>query len=110
MSETSHMSNERRQSQRFTYKSECSPILKCQTVSYRVLNISEGGLKLEVQRASGQPLHAHANLKGLLQFSGGDQRPVVGELVWIIGQEMGIKLTEPIDQQILASEADKFQP
>ena len=100
---------ERRKHQRFTYKPEFCPILKCRKRSYRVLNISAGGVKIEVFGNHNQPLLAGAVLSGLIYFANDRQLSVEGYLVWIIGNEMGIKLKSPIDQAIIKAEAEYFQ-
>lgn len=100
---------ERRKYQRFTYKPQFCPILKCRKRSYRILNISAGGLKIEVFGNPNPPLFAGAVLSGFIYFANDRQLLVEGDLVWIIGNEMGIKLKSPIDQAIIKAEADYFQ-
>jgi len=100
--------SERRQHQRFTYWPEFRPILKCRKRSYQVINISAGGLKIEVFGSPNQPLFAGAVLSGWIYFANKRQLFVEGDLVWIIGNEMGIKLNEPIDQDIIKAEVTHF--
>ena len=46
---------------------------------------------------------------GHLRLSNGAQIPVHGKQVWIIGNEIGIKLDEPISEKIIDSEIGNFQ-
>ena len=101
--------SERRKFKRFTYKPECCPTLDCHTVQYKVLNISEGGLKLEVQSIPERLSDSTSGINGILYLSTGKQVPVSGRLVWIIGNEIGIKLNEPIGEKIINSESGNFQ-
>ena len=101
--------SERRKYERFTYKPEFCPILKCQKRSYRVINISEGGLKIEVFGSTNQPLFADAVLSGIIYFANNRQLLIEGDLVWIIANEMGIKLKEPISRDILKAELVNFE-
>ena len=101
--------SERRKFKRFTYKSEYQPILDCHTIRYKVLNISEGGLKLEVQGIPERLSDSTSGVNGFLFLSNGKQIPVSGKLVWIIGDEIGIKLNEPISEKIIVSESGNFQ-
>jgi hypothetical protein len=36
--------------------------------------------------------------------------PVTGELVWIIGEEMGIKLKKRISPDVIKAELNNFEP
>lgn len=101
--------SERRKFKRFTYKPEYSPTLDCHTIQYKVLNISEGGLKLEVQSIPERLSDSTSGFNGSLYLSNGKQIPVSGRLVWIIGNEIGIRLNEPISEKIIASESGNFQ-
>ena len=101
--------SERRKFKRFTYKPECCPTLDCDTIQYKVLNISEGGLKMEVQSIPERLSDSTSGFNGLLYLSNGKRIPVSGRLVWIIGNEIGIKLTEPISEKIIKSERENFQ-
>jgi hypothetical protein len=100
--------SERRQTQRFTYKSEFRPVLQCQKSSYRVLNISEGGLKIDVSGSPNQLYFAGAVLSGLIYFANNRQLHIEGDLVWIIGNEMGIRLRKPIHKKIIKAESAFF--
>ena len=100
---------ERRKFKRFTYKPEYRPTLDCHTIQYKILNISEGGLKLEVQSIPERLSDSTSGIRGFLCLSNGQQIPVSGRLVWIIGNEIGIKLNEPISQKIISSEKGNFQ-
>lgn len=100
--------SERRKYQRFTYWPEFRPILECQKRSYRVINISAGGLRLEVFGSPNQPFSAGAVLSGWIYFANKRQLFIEGDLVWIIGNEMGIKLREPIDQDIINTEVTHY--
>ena len=100
--------SERRKYQRFTYWPEFRPILKCQKKSYRVINISARGLRIEVFGSPNQPLSAGAVLSGWIYFANKRQLFIEGDLVWIIGNEMGIRLREPIDQDIIKAEVTHF--
>ena len=99
---------EQRKFKRYSYKPDCCPILDCQGVQYKVLNISEGGLKIEIE------LKAEINSDSYV-FSGdlclfdGRHIHVSGKQVWIIGNEIGIKLNEPISKTIIDSEFGNFQ-
>lgn len=101
--------SERRKFKRFTYKTEFRPTLDCHTIQYKVLNISEGGLKLEVQGIPERLSDSTSGINGYLFLSNGKQIPVSGNLVWIIGSEIGIKLNKPISEKIIASESGNFQ-
>ena len=101
--------SERREFKRFKYKPECCPTLDCYTIQYKVLNISEGGLKIEVQSIPDRQSDSTSGFNGLLCLSNGKQIPVSGRLVWIIGNEIGIKLSQPISEKILKSESGNFQ-
>jgi hypothetical protein len=82
--------------------------LTCQGIKFKVLNISEGGLKLEIQSNSEMRSDSHV-FNGYLCFSNGETISVSGEQVWIIGNEISIKLHEPISEKIIVSEIGKFQ-
>ena len=98
----------RRKFKRYSYKPDCCPILVCQSSQYKVLNISEGGLKIEIQsNPEGQSDSYIFN--GHLCLSNGKQIQVSGKQVWIIGNEIGIKLNEPISENIIDSEVANFQ-
>ena len=100
---------ERRNFKRYTYKPDCCPSLTCQSIRYKVLNISEGGLKIEIQSNPGWQSDSTHIFIGHLCLAGGRQIPVSGKQVWIIGNEIGIKLNEPISEKIIASESENFQ-
>lgn len=100
---------ERRKYKRFTYKADCCSILDCQTIRYKVLNISEGGLKIEVQSQPERQSDTTWGFAGTLRFSNGKQLQVSGKLVWIIGNQIGIKLNEPINEKMLKDEMDNFE-
>ena len=99
---------ERREHRRFTYKPECRPVLQCPRKSYRVVNISVEGLKLELLSSPHQPFFADAELVGTLYLANDRQLSIAGDLSWIIGNEMGIKLKKAIPRKILRAEADFF--
>jgi hypothetical protein len=100
---------EKRKFKRYSYKPDCCPILDCQSIQYRVLNISEGGLKIEIQSNPEGQLDSIYVFNGYLCLSNGEQIPVSGKQVWIIGNEIGIKLDEPISETIIDSEVGNFQ-
>ena len=99
---------ERRKQPRFTYKPEYCPVLQCQKSRYRVLNISEGGLKIDVSGSPNRPFFAGAVLSGVIYFFNKRQLSIEGDLVWIIGDEMGIKLRKPIHKKIIRAESAYF--
>jgi hypothetical protein len=99
---------EKRKFKRYSYKPDCCPILDCQGIQHKVLNISGGGLKIEIQsKPEMQPDFYIFN--GYLCLSNGKPIPVSGKQVWIIGNEIGIKLDEPISEKIISSEIGNFQ-
>ena len=100
---------ERRQFKRYAYKPDCCPILECKTIRYKVLNISEGGLKIDVQGIPAHLSDSTSGITGYLCLSSGKRVPVSGELVWIIGDEVGIKLKKPISKKTIDSEIEYFQ-
>jgi hypothetical protein len=102
-------STERREHKRYTYKPESYPTFDCQTARYRVVNISEGGLKIKVLSNPDRPVESTSFLNGVLCFSNGNQVHVSGRLVWIIGNEIGIKLNQPISQELISNEMKNFQ-
>lgn len=110
MVETPKWANDRRGQIRYTYKPECYPILECQTGKYKVLNIAEEGMKLEICRDSDQPIRTQSVIQGHLQFSNGKRVSVSGELIWIIGNEMGIKPKKPIKTNMIMAEIEKLLP
>ena len=98
----------KRKFKRYSYKPDCCPILTWQGINFNVLNISENGLKIEIQ--SNPDMRSDFNVfNGDLCFSNGLQIPVSGEQVWIIGNDIGIKLNEPISEKIFDSDAGCFQ-
>jgi hypothetical protein len=99
---------EKRKFKRYSYKTDCCPILDCQSIQYKVLNISEGGLKIEIQSKPEMQSDAYV-FNGYLCLSNGKQIPLSGKQVWIIGNEIGIKLDEPISEKIINSEIGNFQ-
>ena len=99
---------EKRKFKRYSYKTDCCPVLDCQSTQYKVLNISEGGLKIEIQAKAEMQSDAYI-FNGHLCLSSGEQIPVSGKQVWIIGNEIGIKLDEPISEKIINSEIGNFQ-
>jgi hypothetical protein len=100
---------EKRKFRRYNYKPDCCPILDCRSIQYKVLNISEGGLKIEIQRKPGLQSDSTYLFIGNLCLANGEQIPVSGKQVWIIGNEIGIKLNAPINENILDSESEYFQ-
>jgi hypothetical protein len=98
---------EKRKFKRYSYKPDCRPILTCQGIIFKVLNISEGGLKIEIQNNPEMRSDSHI-FNGRLSFSNGEVIPVSGNQVWIIGNEIGIKLNKPISEKIIDSEAGCF--
>lgn len=109
MEETNNSTIERRSQRRYTYKPEYYPMIDCQTGRYKVINIAEDGMKLEISRDPDQPMRTQSVINGYLRFSNGSQISILGELVWIIGDKMGIKPNQPISQEIIAAEAAHFQ-
>ena len=99
---------EKRKFKRYSYKPDCCPILDCQSIRYKVLNISEGGLKIEIQIETGVQSDFYV-FSGHLCLSSGEQIPVSGKQVWIIGNEIGIKLNAPISKKIIDSEIGNFR-
>lgn len=99
---------EKRKFKRYDYRPDCCPVLDCQNVQYKVLNISEGGLKIEIQSNTEMQSDVYI-FNGYLRLSNGERIPVSGKQVWIIGDEIGIKLNVPISEKTIASEADNFQ-
>lgn len=99
---------EKRKHKRYDYKPDRRPTLNCRDVQYKVLNISEGGLKIEIQSDPANPSDLYF-LNGDLCFSSGELLPISGTQVWIIGNEIGIKLDEPISAKIIESEFGNFQ-
>jgi hypothetical protein len=100
---------ERRKFKRYSYKPDLCPFLKCKTIRYKVLNISEGGLKIDIQGIPVLLSNSQSDITGYLCLLNGKQIPVSGQLVWIIGNEVGIKLNTPISKKIIDSETDNFQ-
>ena len=98
---------EKRKFKRYSYKHYFCPILDCQIIQNKVLNFSEGGLKIEIQ-SDPESLSDYL-FNGRLCLSNGKQIPVSGKQVWIIGNEIGIKLNEPISDKIIDSEVGNFQ-
>ena len=98
---------DRRRQTRYTYKPENFPMLECRTGRYKVLNITRDGMKLEVCRDPDQPLRTQAAIQGYLCFSDGKKVSIQGELIWIIGDEMGIKPRKPIGDDVLKDEIEK---
>ena len=99
---------EKRKSKRYSFKPDCCPILDCQSIKYKVLNISEGGIKIEVESSPDLQSDSYV-FNGCLCLSNGEQIPISGKQVWIIGNEIGIKLNEPISEKIIDSEVANFQ-
>lgn len=99
---------EKRKFKRFEYKPDCCPILDCQGIKFKVLNISEGGLKIEIQGDPAMQSDTYV-FNGHLCLSSGEKIPVAGKQVWIIGNEIGIKLNRQIDENIIDSQAGNFQ-
>ena len=99
---------EKRKFKRYDYKPDCCPILNCRRTQYKVLNISEGGLKIELQSNPESQSDLYV-VHGDLRFSDGTLLPISGKQVWIIGDEIGIKLDEPISATIIESEIENFQ-
>jgi hypothetical protein len=100
---------ERRKFKRYSYKPDCCPILECKTIRYKVLNISEGGLKISVQGIPAHISDSKSGINGYLHLSDGKQIPVSGNLVWVIGNEVGIKLNTLISKKIINSQMKYFQ-
>lgn len=99
---------EKRKFKRYSYKPDCCPNLECKNIRYKVLNISQGGLKIDVK---GIPVHLSGSTSGItgyLCLSGGKRLLVSGKLVWIIGNEVGIKLNKTISKKIIDSEIEYF--
>jgi hypothetical protein len=82
--------------------------LTWQGINFNVLNISESGLKIEIQSNPDMRSDSHV-FNGYLCLSNGEQVPISGEQVWIIGNEIGINLNEPISKKIFDSDAGCFQ-
>jgi hypothetical protein len=99
---------EKRKFKRYTYKPDCCPFLDCQGIKFKVLNISEGGLKIEIQSNPDSPTDSYA-FNGYLCFSSGEKIQVSGKQVWIIGNEIGVKLNAQINEKIIDSEFENFQ-
>lgn len=99
---------EKREFKRYNYKPDCCPFLDCQGVRFKVLNISEGGLKIEIQSDPDSPTDSYV-FNGHLCFSSGEKIPVSGKQVWIIGNEIGVKLNTKISEKIIESEVGNFQ-
>lgn len=100
---------ERRQFKRYSYKPDCCPNLECKNIKYKVLNISQGGLKVDVRGIPINLSDSKAAITGYLCLSSGKRLQVSGELIWIIGNEVGIKLTKLISKKIIDSETEYFQ-
>jgi hypothetical protein len=111
-SEASHQGKEnnveKRKFKRYTYKPDRCPVFICRETTYKVLNISQGGLKIEVQSSPEMPSDAYI-FDGYLHFSNGSRIPVSGRQMWIIGDEIGIKLDTPLSETLIDAEADCFQ-
>lgn len=100
---------ERRKFKRYNYKPDCCPNFECKNIRYKVLNISQGGLKINVQD---NPVHLSAmtsDIKGYLCLSRGKRILISGQLAWRIGNEVGIKFDELINKEIIDSEFEYFQ-
>ena len=100
---------ERRKFKRYSYKPDYCPNFECKKIRYKVLNISQGGLKIDTQSS---PIHltdTTSGITGYLHLSNGKRIPISGKLIWIIGNEVGIKLNKPISKEVIDSETEYFQ-
>lgn len=104
-----NFTEERRKFKRYSYKPDSYPILQCKTIRYKVLNISEQGLKIDVQGIPVRITDSKSGITGNLYLSNGKEIPVSGKLIWVIGNEVGIKLNKPLSKEIIESETKYFQ-
>ena len=100
---------ERRKFKRYNYRSDSCSTFECKNIKYKVLNISQGGLKIDVEAT---PIHlsdSASGITGYLCLSSGKRFRVSGKLMWMIGNEIGIKLDKQIRKEMIDSETEYFQ-
>jgi hypothetical protein len=100
---------ERRKFKRYDYKPNYRPNFECNNIRYKVLNISQGGLKIDVQDIPVHLSDSTSGIAGYLCLWDGKRIPISGNLVWIIGNEVGIMLNKLISKEIIDSESEYFQ-
>lgn len=99
---------ERREYRRFVYKAEHRPLFDCRTRHFKVINISAGGIKIELVGRPHQTPLSGAVLSGILHFSNGRRLETGGTIVWIIGDHLGLKLHTPLNDGLIKAESPCF--
>jgi hypothetical protein len=99
---------ERREHQRFVYKAEHRPVFDCRTRYFKVINISTGGIKIELLGQSHQSPFSGVALSGTLYLANGSRLEISGTIVWIIGDHLGLKLHTPLDAELIKTERPYF--
>ncbi len=98
---------ERRKHPRLTYEVNQRPILRAYDRKYHVINISKGGITIE-SRPDSLPLTT-SRLEGSIMFLGGEISEITGDIVWIIGDKMGVKFSNPLPGATISREHSRIE-
>ncbi len=98
---------ERRKHPRLTYKANQRPILRAYDRKYHVINISKGGITIQ-SRPNPLPLTT-SWLEGSIMFLDGETLEITGDIVWIIGDKMGVKFNNPLPGTIISREQSRIE-